>query len=171
MKALLLAFVLSACSTAQGATPVAWMPYAGPFVSLTPGGVVPAQSGAVLVTPSTSPTPPPSPARTPHSATPAPKGSVGTAYIQVKGVAGIATYYTYHRGQAAAAARLRAYLGPGWRGETVTVCHESRCLRVILSDYESSTIPGRLVDLDVNDWAAICGDPARGVCDVVVSHG
>ena len=88
-------------------------------------------------------------------------------------VKGIATFYAYHPGQAAAALRLRDALGPNWRGMTVNVCKSvstHHCIRVTLTDFESSTIPGRLIDLDASDWAAICGDLSRGVCDVVVSR-
>ena len=86
------------------------------------------------------------------------------------GIKGVATFYAYHPGQAAAARRLRDALGPNWRGMTVRVCGPLRCLRIVLTDYESSTIPGRLIDLDRSDFARLCGDLGRGVCDVVVTR-
>lgn len=106
------------------------------------------------------------------SPTPGPVTVILPPTIAVKGVAGVATWYAYHRGQAAAAARLRAYLGPNWRGSIVTVCGPHAylpCISIVLTDYESSKIPGRLIDLDVVDFATLCGDPGRGVCAVTVS--
>jgi hypothetical protein len=109
------------------------------------------------------------------SVRPHPTGGLIPPYVAEKGVAGIGTFYAYHRGQAAAAARLRAFLGPNWRGMVVEVCNSSKtfraCLDVRLTDYESSLLPGRLIDLDRNDWVTLCGDPARGVCLVTVTHG
>ena len=78
--------------------------------------------------------------------------------------------YQYHAGQAAAAARLRGFLGRDWRGSIVRVCHDGLCLRIRLTDYESSLIPGRLIDLDSSDWRRLCGPLSRGVCEVEVSR-
>lgn len=66
-------------------------------------------------------------------------------------VTGIASWYRYVPGQAAAGPRLRSALGPGWRGSTVTVC-ASVCLRVTLSDF---MVADRLVDLDSRSFAAL----------------
>ncbi len=85
-----------------------------------------------------------------------------------EGITGDATYYAYHPGQAAAAAALRAYLGPNWRGMTVTVATDDRAIRVVLTDYESSTIPGRLIDLDAGDFALLA-PLSRGVVQVTVT--
>lgn len=93
-------------------------------------------------------------------------GSVGQPAI---GVQGTATWYAYHPGQAAAGARLRNALGPNWRGMTVEVCGPAGCKVVRLTDYEASTIPGRLVDLDSRDFPKVCGPLSLGVCHVTVT--
>lgn len=97
-----------------------------------------------------------------------PAGAVGTVAIGVKGTA---TWYRYHTGQAAAAARLRDALGPHWRGMVVQVCGPVGCRLVRLTDYESSRIPGRLIDLDTSDFVQTCGALSIGVCQVTVTSG
>lgn len=134
------------------------------WVSGDGGRRVPVSPTAVL--PQSSP---------PPSGRPHPTGVAGVSPLSYgassgRAIQGIATWFSYVPGQAAAAARLRDLLGPSWRFATVRVCHAGRCLNVVLTDYESSAIPGRLIDLDVSDWAALCGDPARGVCDVTVTR-
>ena len=125
-----------------------------------------------------TPTPGHTTSQTPKSgpsATPSPRPTRAPRTYFGPSVAGIATYYQWHRGQAAAAKALRAFLGVSWRGMAVRVCASDqqvrKCLSVVLTDYESSTIPGRLIDLDASDFAAICGPLSKGVCDVVVTHG
>jgi hypothetical protein len=105
------------------------------------------------------------------SVRPHPTGALIPPYVAEKGVAGVATFYAYHQGQAAAAARLRDALGPDWRGLVVRVDGPLGHLYVVLTDFESSLIPGRLLDLDARDFAAICGPLSTGVCDVTVTHG
>jgi hypothetical protein len=66
-------------------------------------------------------------------------------------VRGIATYYAYHAGQAAAGPRLRAMLGSHWRGRYVTVRYGAKHIRVRLTDYcvcRSSVV----IDLDTRDF-------------------
>jgi hypothetical protein len=104
------------------------------------------------------------------SVRPHPTGGLIPPYVAEKGVAGIATWYVYHRGQAAAAARLRDVLGPSWRSMVVRVDGPLGHLYVRLTDWESSGIPGRLIDLDSRDFAAICGPLSTGVCDVTVTR-
>ena len=104
---------------------------------------------------------------TPPSTRPAPTARPLRTYLPA--ISGVATYYAYHQGQAAAARALRAFLGPEWRGMTVTVCAQL-CLRIRLTDYEASAIPGRLIDLSSGDFRRICGPLSQGVCHVSVSR-
>jgi hypothetical protein len=104
-------------------------------------------------------------------AAPTVAGGLIPPYVAEKGVAGIATFYAYHQGQAAAAARLRDALGPNWRGMVVRVDGPLGSLNVRITDYESSKIPGRLIDLSSADFLTLCGPLSRGICSVVVTHG
>lgn len=88
----------------------------------------------------------------------------------IHSVVGVATWYAYKDGQAAAARALRLFLGPSWRGMTVTVTGPRGSERIRLTDYESSAIPGRLIDLDSRSFATICGPLSMGVCRVSVSR-
>lgn len=83
-----------------------------------------------------------------------PTGGIGTAVGTVKGSA---SFYAYVPGGAAAAARLRAAIGPNWRGRRVTVWYGGRHVSVVLSDFERSTIPGRLIDLNQGSFAQLVG--------------
>lgn len=106
------------------------------------------------------------------SATPStsrPTGGLLPPIVAAKGTAGVATWYSYHAGQAAAAQRLRDALGGSWRGQVVLVCHAGACLRIRLTDYESSQVPGRLIDLDGSDFRRLCGPLSMGVCAVTVT--
>lgn len=94
----------------------------------------------------------PSPTHAPRVSPPA--GGIGTAVGTVKGSA---SYYAYVPGGAAAAARLRDAIGPNWRGRRVTVWYGKRHVSVVLSDFERSTIPGRLIDLNEGSFAALVG--------------
>jgi hypothetical protein len=91
-------------------------------------------------------------------------------FLGFRGLAGISTWYEYHSGQAAAARTLREAIGPNWRGATVRVCHGARCLSLVLTDYESSQLPGRLIDLDAADFQRLCGPLSLGVCAVEVAR-
>lgn len=87
---------------------------------------------------------------------------------------GVATYYDYHQGQAAAGPALRDALGPDWRGQTVTVCGTNgACVRVKLTDWcACGDRNGRdtLIDLDVRDFGKLAL-PSMGVIDVTVEWG
>lgn len=91
-----------------------------------------------------------------------PQTRVGTV---AQGVRGIATWYRYRPGEAAAGPRLRAMLGPSWRGTRVRVCTPSRCLSVVLTDFMRAD---RLVDLNRDDFQKLA-PLSRGVLTVEVS--
>jgi hypothetical protein len=78
-------------------------------------------------------------------------------------LAGPATWYRYHPGQAAAGPRLRAALGAHWRGRVVAV----NGLRVRLTDWCACPY-GRVIDLHVGDFARLAR-PSTGVLRVSVS--
>lgn len=80
------------------------------------------------------------------------------------GLRGVATWYSYRRGQAAAGPRLRAALGAGWRGRTVYV----NGVRVLLTDYMGTKNRAKVIDLDDGLFRRICGPLSMGVCDVEV---
>ena len=84
---------------------------------------------------------------------------------------GVATYYAYVSGGAAAARALREAIGPGWRGTTVTVWYGGRHRTVVLSDYEASLVPGRVIDLDGRTFAALVGSGwlAQGIAEMTVT--
>lgn len=86
-------------------------------------------------------------------------------------VAGKASWYDYHEGQAAAGPELRTTLGPHWRGMVVRTCTTLDCVEVRLTDWcqcYRHTDHERLIDLDVRDFAKL-GSPSRGVLTVSVS--
>ena len=88
------------------------------------------------------------------------------------GIRGVATYYDWHRGQAAAGPALRRLLGPRWRGMTVTVRSSGRQVTVKLTDWcACAPRHGRptLIDLDRRSFA-ILAPPSRGVIEVGVSR-
>lgn len=85
-------------------------------------------------------------------------------------VHGVASWYRYVPGGAAAGPALRRALGPKWRGQWVRVCTEARCVRVHLTDWCqcSKGKPGeKVIDLDVRSFAALAL-PSRGIVRVVV---
>ena len=69
---------------------------------------------------------------------------------------GLASWYAYIPGGAAAGPALRTALGPGWRGQSVAVCRTDggamACVRVTLSDFMRAD---RLIDLDSRSFAAL----------------
>lgn len=91
-------------------------------------------------------------------------GQVGTVAI-----GGTATWYDGPAGHAAAGPGLRDALGSDWRGQRVTVCHESPCVSVILSDW-CLCRGTRLVDLDDASFARLA-PLSRGVIAVSVEYG
>lgn len=88
-------------------------------------------------------------------------------------LSGVATFYQFAPGGAAAAVALRKAIGPMWRHTRVRVCSGQRCVVVVLSDYESSLIPGRVIDLNEQSFAELAGPGwyQRGVLAVTVSWG
>lgn len=79
---------------------------------------------------------------------------------------GVATWYAYVPGGAAAGPALRAALGPLWRGRTVSVCAGSACVVVKLSDW-CQCYGTRVVDLDAASFAQLA-PLSRGVLTVTV---
>ena len=67
---------------------------------------------------------------------------------------GVASWYSYHEGQAAAGPALRRMLGKDWRGQTVTVCRLSTCIRVRLTDW-CGCYGSRVIDLDDADFSRL----------------
>jgi hypothetical protein len=94
------------------------------------------------------PTPPPTTGTRPASA-----GEPRTSMT----LRGIATWYDYRRGHAAA----------GWRGTAVLVCAD-RCVRVLLTDW-CACPGGRVVDLDRRSFAVLA-PPSVGVLRVTVTR-
>lgn len=168
-RLILLAVLLAGCATSNAVTPhryealpsAAFSPLVRPNV---PGrGEHPEGPGACAIcggrqtrSESQDSTPPPS------------VRPLRTAIPATRSVSGVATYYDYHQGQAAAARALRAFLGSDWRDSVVRVLGPLGALNIRLTDYESSAIPNRLIDLDRDDWITLCGNPSRGVCQVTV---
>ena len=81
---------------------------------------------------------------------------------------GTATWYGTGpgAGHAAAGPELRRALGPGWRGTTVQVCANGRCLTTVIDDW--CACPNRLIDLADEDFARLAPLSA-GVLRVTVS--
>ncbi len=80
-------------------------------------------------------------------------------------VLGVASWYRWRSGQAAAGPALRAFLGPKWRGMVVRVC-AAVCILVRLTDFMRAD---RLIDLDERSFAALA-PPSIGVLRVSVSR-
>jgi hypothetical protein len=80
---------------------------------------------------------------------------------------GVATWYRYVPGHAAAGPALRAALGPRWRGKTVRVCDRAgRCVSAVLSDW-CACGGDRVIDLDRRLFARLAA-PSRGLVKVTV---
>jgi len=79
---------------------------------------------------------------------------------------GLATWYRWHPGQAAAGPALRAALGSHWRSQSVRVC-ASVCVTVTLSDYCACQ---RLIDLDSRSFVVLA-PLSQGVVRVTVTTG
>jgi len=117
----------------------------------------------------------PSPDVAGRSRTPEPAPAVaavpGAAVTVSPMPAGWATWYAAGPGQAAAGPALRAALGPGWRGQLVTVSVPDRKPVVVrLSDWcACADRHGRptLIDLDRAAFASLA-EPSRGVIAVTV---
>ena len=163
-----LAGMLIALLMVAAIAPAAWLPTPRPSPQPDP------PSGG-MTTERISPLPSPeTAARTgtpdgpaPLVALPEPSGT-GTAALAEDAdpiaLRGIATWYDYRRGHAAAGPELRRALGAGWRGTAVLVCAD-RCVRVVLSDF---MVADRLIDLDRRSFAVLA-DPSRGILAVTVT--
>jgi rare lipoprotein A (peptidoglycan hydrolase) len=84
---------------------------------------------------------------------------------------GVASWYAYRPGEAAAGPALRRMLGPGWRGRTVTVRANGRSVSVKLTDWcqcLSGQRAERLIDLDVRAFSRLA-DPRSGLVRVEVT--
>lgn len=103
---------------------------------------------------------------------PVPRPSPG--FVVVGGsIAGTASYYDYHGGQAAAGPGLRRFLGANWRGTSVFVRAGSVTLPVVLTDWcQCSTDPAhpKLIDLDAHDFGLLA-PLSRGTVEVILTTG
>lgn len=154
--AIILAIILGACSAprapsdpSQSADGIsaAWLPSPPVAPGPSSGGPVP---------------PPPSPTGMRPAATEVPR----TAVI----LRGIASWYRWRPGEAAAGPALREALGPAWRGATVRVCSDGTCVAVRLTDWcycYRGTEDERLIDLDRGAFAVL-EHPSRGLVRVGV---
>ena len=98
----------------------------------------------------------------------APTATAVSKPSSVSALTGIATWYAYVPGGAAAGPVLRSALGPGWRGRVVRVCAVARCVSATLSDWCACQPPTRLLDLDVRAFSVLA-DTAMGVIPVEVT--
>jgi hypothetical protein len=120
-----------------------------PARSSEPTPIVPLPPTDDTLNATAAPTPRPSVQR----ASPAPPGS-GSVRAVGSSLSGIATWYAWRPGQAAAGPGLRAALGPGWRGRTVLVTAGARSAWVRLTDW-CACPGGRVIDLDSRSFAAL----------------
>ena len=79
---------------------------------------------------------------------------------------GLASFYDWHSGEAAAGPALRRFLGSSWRGTRVRVCAKGRCVTVRLSDW-CQCYGVRVIDLDRASFAALAS-PTLGLIDVQI---
>lgn len=79
-------------------------------------------------------------------------------------VSGLASWYEWHPGQAAAGPALRV---GHWRGRVVKVCRNGLCWHFVLSDW-CQCYGNRLIDLNRDDFAAMA-PLSRGLIEVTVS--
>ncbi len=94
-------------------------------------------------------------------------GVIGPVQADLEPVTGIASWYHWHDGEAAAGPALRE---DGWRGSTVRVCGRT-CVNVKLTDWCQcwrGTSSERIIDLDTRTFLEVCGPLSRGVCQVTV---
>jgi hypothetical protein len=82
-------------------------------------------------------------------------------------LSGVATWYSWHRHEAAAGPRLRAWLGKGWRHTRVVVCAKA-CVVVRLTDW-CACKGERIVDLDSRSFRALA-PLSQGIVRVTVSR-
>ncbi len=91
---------------------------------------------------------------TPAATAPRPLVLRVTALTSGHFLTGIATWYRWRIGQAAAGPRLRAALGRYWRGKYVTVTSGTHHVRVRLTDWCGCSW-GRVIDLDSRSFARL----------------
>jgi rare lipoprotein A (peptidoglycan hydrolase) len=121
------------------------------------GGVPVASAPAGVAMTDWPPTPSP-------KATPVPVAS-SKAIPVATSVSGIASWYAWHVGEAAAGPALRRFLGAHWRGTVVRVC-AAECVRVRLTDWCGCPF-GRIIDLDTRSFAVLA-PISRGLVEVRV---
>ena len=148
-RALVLAFVLAACS----ASPATVQP-ASTLQRVAPSPEAPSASVVDSFTVN------------PPAAVEAPAGEI----LWSRALKGVAVWYRGCPGCAAAGPLLRAALGSRWRGKRVRVCAARRCIRVVLSDWCACRHGRRLVDLDYRLFARLV-PLSRGVVPVIVEWG
>lgn len=139
------------------------------FLTFTHGGVATEplagrQPTPPLVLPEAdfSEVPDPTPDRLPDPARPPVPQPTAVAREFPPLVSGVATWYRWHTGEAAAGPALRV---GDWRGRIVTVTSAGQAIRVRLTDW--CACPGRLIDLDVRSFATLA-PPSMGVLIVDV---
>lgn len=142
-------------------------PSAVPTASLARWGAMPPPAAAPA--PPSAPAPRQKPTRA--AAGPSQHGSAARSAGSPSGggpsLTGVASYYAYVPGGAAAGPALRAALGRYWRGRSVSVCTRSgTCVSVRLSD-SCQCYGTRLIDLDTRSFARLA-PTWRGVLDVIV---
>lgn len=106
-----------------------------------------------------------------HCETP-PRPAVSRGTLPGGGITGSATWYDWHPGEAAAGPGLRDFLGPDWRGTTVTVISPGctcRPVAVVLTDW-CLCRDDRIIDLDAGSFAQL-SDLRRGIIRVQVLEG
>jgi hypothetical protein len=86
-----------------------------------------------------------------------------------RSLAGNATWYAYHQGQAAAGPGLRKWLGKDWRGMSVEVCAQTDCVTVRLTDWCLCSRGNRLIDLDNDDFKRL-GALSTGVLPITIGR-
>lgn len=124
-------------------------------------GLIPSMTPWTSPVPTASSSPTPIPTRREESPEP-----TRTAPPPGPSLRGVATWYRWRPGEAAAGPGLRAFLGKDWRGSVVTVRRGSRAVRVRLTDW-CACPGGRIVDLDVRSFSRL-GAPSRGILRVEV---
>ena len=101
---------------------------------------------------------------------PAPPAPATMPHERPQAVRGVATYYDWRSGQAAAGPALRRLLGPHWRGRWVTVTAGRHRVRVRLTDWcACGPRHGRpaLIDLDRRSFARLAL-PSTGIIEVTI---
>ncbi len=81
-------------------------------------------------------------------------------------ISGIASWYRWHPGEAAAGPVLRAFLGSHWRGMTVRICSQGHCVTAKLTDWMKAD---RLIDLDSRSFAALAR-LSKGILRVTIAR-